>query len=209
MSSIVYIIVAFIIVFVIINKIRSGRIKLLEVRIGSSYGFDQKVEFRKLHPDVKEIEYVRLVLSYVSKMLYIIDDNHKFQITSILNFIKSILQTNMSPEEIKKFIPEKCSFSSGDTSAKTKKIIGVLYFQNVLNRTFASKIPLKYFEDQFVYSTEALIFIVCSKISDSNKLILKSALQKLIEDDSQSMFRSLKGHMELPNIAFNNRTPII
>lgn len=87
-----YIIIAVIVItiLVVLKLRKSAGQPLLTCKISTDNGFDYAIEFHKVHNDLKPIEYVRLLLCFITKMYLISKSKDEDNRTQIRFFLKSI-----------------------------------------------------------------------------------------------------------------------
>ena len=169
MSTWVYILIGIVIIgYLMFRRIKKAAgMPILKSKIGTSDGFNYKVNFEKMHPQTKDIEYVRMVLNFTAKILFVIEKKHKYVSIQILDFIKEVSETEMTPEDIDRFIPLGISIQEGIPSGKV--IEGVLHFKDMRTRNVITKLPVTWFEYQLAHSVIALTKISVEKLDDFHR----------------------------------------
>jgi len=199
----IYVLIGVAIIYLAFRFIRDAiGMPLLEVKIGTEDGYNYNVEFNKLHPDAKDIEYVRLVLNYLAKILYVIDVKHENQRKFILDYIYKISADEMNAESIKTNTPIGIDMKEGKSTGKV--IVGILYFKNTLTRVIKSKLPIRCYEYQLAHSIIVLINIVVEKSDNNHREYLKNSLQYMSKAYNQQSInpKEIKNVISLPNEAF-------
>jgi len=183
---------------------KAAGMPVLKSKIGTSDGFNYKVNFEKIHPETKDIEYVRMVLNFTAKILFTIEKKHEYVSVEILDFIKEVSETDLTPEDIDRFIPPGISIQEGIPSGKI--IEGVLYFKDVRNRFVMTKLPVTWFEYQLAHSVIALTKITVEKSDDSHREYLKNSLKFMADAYENGVNpREMTAMVNFPNEAFWSR----
>ena len=206
MSTWVYILIGIVIIgYLMFRRIKKAAgMPVLKSKIGTSDGFNYKVNFEKIHPQTKDIEYVRMVLNFTAKILFVIEKKHKYVSIQILDFIKEVSETEMTPEDIDRFIPLGISIQEGIPSGKV--IEGVLHFKDMRTRNVITKLPVTWFEYQLAHSVIALTKISVEKLDDFHREYLKHSLKYMADKDENGVNpREMTTMINLPNEAFFSR----
>ena len=183
---------------------KAAGMPVLKSKIGTSDGFNYKVNFEKIHPETKDIEYVRMVLNFTTKILFTIEKKHEYVSVEILDFIKEVSETDMTPEDIDRFIPPGMSIQEGIPSGKI--IEGVLYFKDMRTRHVMTKLPVTWFEYQLAHSVIALTKITVEKSDDLHREYLKNSLKFMADAYENGVNpREMTAMVNLPNEAFLSR----
>lgn len=193
------------IAYLVIRAIKKAAgIPVLKVKIGTEDGYNYRVEIEKLHPETKDIEYVRLVLNYTAKILFVIEKKHDYVSEELLKFIDEISNTNMSPNDVAESIPEELTI--GDGRAIGKIIEGVLNFKDIRTRNIMTRLPLTWFEYQLAHSVMALTKTTVDKLDDFHREYLRDALKYMSQSYNERGVdpREMRSLM-LPNEAFTSR----
>ncbi len=206
MSTWVYILIGIVIIgYLMFRRIKKAAgMPVLKSKIGTSDGFNYKVNFEKIHPQTKDIEYVRMVLNFTAKILFVIEKKHKYVSIQILDFIKEVSETGMTPEDIDRFIPLGISIQEGIPSGKV--IEGVLHFKDMRTRNVITKLPVTWFEYQLAHSVIALTKISVEKLDDFHREYLKNSLKYMADKYENGVNpREMTTMINLPNEAFFSR----
>lgn len=184
-----------------VNKVMG--IPILKVRIGTPNGDYYKVKFEKFHPDTGEIEYVRIVLNFVAKMLFIIQTKHVNVGIALLKFLKDVVGTNKTPEKIDALLPIYAE--GGEPSGKI--VEGILHYKDNLTRNITTKLPGCWYEYQLAHSAFALIKVAVENLGEHNRMLLKKSLSYMVDlywkgEDT----KDLNNMVNLPNEAFASAT---
>ncbi len=180
---------------------KSAGYPILKVRIGTIDGFKYDVNFNIIHSETKKIEYVRMVLNFTAKILFIIGKENENISDDIIYFIKKVSETDMKPKDIEKFIPSGISIQDG---MPNKKIIeGVLYFKDTRTRNILTKLPISWFEHQLSNSVIVLIKVTVDILDDYHREHLKKSLRYMADSYEKGVNpKEVKNMTTLPNLAF-------
>jgi hypothetical protein len=183
---------------------KAAGMPVLKSKIGTSDGFNYKVNLEKIHTHTKDIEYVRMVLNFTAKILFVIEKKHEYVSIEILDFIKEISETEMTPEDIDRFIPLGISIQEGIPSGKV--IEGVLHFKDMRTRNVITKLPVTWFEYQLAHSVIALTKISVEKLDVFHREYLKNSLKYMADKYENGVNpREMATMINLPNEAFFSR----
>jgi hypothetical protein len=206
MSTWVYILIGIVIIgYLMFRRIKKAAgMPVLKSKIGTSDGFNYKVNFEKIHPETKDIEYVRMVLNFTAKILFVIEKKHEYVSIEILDFIKEVSETEMTPEDIDRFILPGIFIQEGIPSGKV--IEGVLYFKDMRTRNVMTKLPITWFEYQLAHSVIALTKITVEKLDDFHREYLKNSLKYMADKYENGVNpKEMTSMINLPNEAFLSR----
>jgi hypothetical protein len=203
---IIYVFTFLILIFIFYKFLtkRNSGIPLLEVIIGSVDGFHYRMYFNKLNNEFKDIEYIRMILNFSAKMIYIIDKNNLTEKESILSFLEKISSSQGTNDDLRD--QYKLCFKVEKGQLEGKKIISNLYYTDVINRKITTTIPLKWHDGQLEYSVYILILETYSLLDDFHKDQLKKSLFNLVTSYKNGAdMNSLQVSMTLPNESFVTR----
>lgn len=206
MSTWVYILIGIVILgfFMFRRMKKAAGMPLLKTKIGTADGFNYEVQFESIHPETKEIEYVRMVLNFTAKILFVIEKKHEYVSREILNFIKDVSKTEMTQKDIDRFIPNGISIEEGISTGK--EVEGVLYFKDMKTRNVMTKLPVILFEYQLAHSVIALTKITVEKLDDFHREYLKNSLKYIADKYENGVNpREMRTMANLPNEAFLSR----
>jgi hypothetical protein len=206
MSTWIYILIGIVIIGFFMFKVmkKAAGMPILKSKIGTSDGFNYIVNFEKIHPETKHIEYVRMVLNFIAKILYVIEKKYEYVSIEILDFIKEVSETEMTPEDIDRFILPGIFIQEGIPSGKV--IEGVLYFKDMRTRNVMTKLPITWFEYQLAHSVIALTKITVEKLDDFHREYLKNSLKYMADKYENGVNpREMTAMVNLPNEAFLSR----
>lgn len=186
--------------YIIIKISTKKKTPILSVKIGSENGSEFTIQLNKLNQDISDMEYVKLILGFLAKILYVIPikDSNEFMYS-----FYEILEPNFNINTLLKMHP-KISIIEG--IPKGKIIDGTLFITNKNTFYLNSRIPNYPFERQYHYSFLSLFKHVYDKIGDEEKKVLIGTLKYLSSEYclNNKDYRSLKSLMTLPNEAFIN-----
>ena len=188
--------------FAVIFRWKNKAMQLLKVKIGSSDGYSYQVHFEKLHPEMKDIEYVRMILCYTAKILNVIQKEHYYVEKEIIEYIKNVSKTRMDYESIKSFT----QINIQETEPKSKVIEGILFFKNVSTRYVITKLPIRWYEYQLAHSIIALLCVSVKYMEAFQKDILAESLRYMIQEYEKGVdLKNFMNAYNLPNAAFLSR----
>lgn len=203
MSTLIYILIGIVILGLLISKKikKSAGFPILKVRIGTIDGCKYDVNFKIIHSETKEIEYVRMVLNFTAKILFIIGKENENISDDIMYFLKKISETDMKPKDIERYIPSNISIHEG---IPDKKIIeGVLYFKDMKTRNILTKLPISWFDHQLSNSVIVLTKVTVDILDDYHREHLKKSLRYMVEEYEKGVNpKEVKNMTTLPNLAF-------
>lgn len=198
--------VAFIL-FLFLRLKKAGSQSILSASILSSDGFEYYVNFKHLRPHVKSIEYLRLILSFITKMYSISDESKEDNRAQIRYFLQSISQSPNLEVGLKKFEDKLVILQTIETNSESKQIIATLLYKDIRTRNIITKVPNRWYPNQFFYSILALILSSINFFDDYQKQLLYKALKNLAaEYYSPRDTTSLNASNILPNKAFIEAT---
>jgi hypothetical protein len=181
--------------------LRKAGVPVLKAKVTTEDGYLYCVEFEKLHQETKDIEFVRMVINFTAKILYITEDKHENIRNEILNFIDLASKTDMKPEDIDRLMPLEVKIRKGEISGKT--IEGTLCFVNTNNRNIITYLPISWFEHQLSHSVIVLTRATVEYLNDDFRQYLKRYLLYMSDSyKSGANPRNLNTMRTLPNEAF-------
>lgn len=202
MSTWIYVLIAVLVLllfFYIVYKRNSG-IPVLKTRIGTNDGNNYPVYFEKLNPETKDIEYVRMVLNFTAKNLYLIDARNDFVRYEILDFILKVSETDLNPEAVDILLPQSFTVEYGDPNGKVLE--GVLYAKGFY-RNIQTRIPITWFDHQLSYTIFALIKITVQHVDSFHRSYLKDSLIYMAKSYMNGRSpKDFKNMFSIPNEAF-------
>lgn len=152
---------------------------VLQVKISTDDGFRYKVEFETLNPETTSIEYLRLNLSYITKIYAISDGNEKANRNNLKFFLNEFDSEN-SIESVLKNFERAITMTQESLNLEAKKTItAVSLFKDIKSRNLYSKLPLKWYPNQLYLSVIALTSATLEHLNDHEKGILSRALKTL------------------------------
>ena len=202
MSLWIYILIgiAVVVLIMIMRRKKASSMPVLKTIIGTPNGLVYQVRFEKLHPEMKEIEYVRMILNFTAKMLFVIDKKHDYVSAELIIFIKNVSQSEMSPTDIDKLLPKSILIQEGIPNRNL--IEGVLYFKNMQTRDIITQLPSTWLEHQLAHSVMALIKSTIDILDDEHRGYLKRSLKYMSESYDKGVNpRDMRNMLNLPNEA--------
>jgi len=177
---------------------------VLKARIGTSDGLNYNVHFEKLHPELKEIEYVRMVLNFTAKTLFMIEKKHDYVSEEIMEFIKNVSNTKMTTNDVEQFFPNGISIQDGNPNGKV--VEGILYFKDMRTRNIMTKLPSTWFEYQLAHSVIVLIKSTLELLDEFHRDYLRESLRYMVQSYEKGVNpREMRSMVSLPNEAFLSR----
>lgn len=193
------------VVMVVFLKRKVSACALLEVAINTNDGIDFFVKYQKRHPEMQQVEYVRLILNFAAKMLCNIGDSNTSESLKLIQSIKLIGDTHLA---IDSNITEICRMPIIATESSPlhsgKSINAVLGFQSDVMRSIYTTIPVTWFENQFLYSWIAIVQTSIPKLDNKMLRVLEKSLKRMasLYIDEKVNPVSIKGVTQVPNAAF-------
>ena len=200
-----YIIIAVIVItiLVVLKLRKSAGQPLLTCKISTDNGFDYTIEFDKVHNDLKPIEYVRLLLCFITKMYLISRSKDEDNRTQIRFFLRSIADADNLISGLEKFKGQINIVEEISNSKEKKQIIATSFYKNLQARQISTIIPSGWFESQFYLSIIILVLTVVKNNDDYQNKLLHKCLKNLSKYYySNSNTTSLNSHFHLSNKAF-------
>lgn len=165
-------------VFVLLKK--AAGIPLLEVTVATPDGRTFTVSYTKRHPDLRPVEYVRMILCFAAKMLYNVAPTNPDEARGFLQCIQMLGETRLSQSSdvlatcgMPIFVTESSSGSHG------KKVKAVLGYKNIMMRSIQTSIPATWFQNQFLYSWLAIVHTSIPKLDDMMANRLQGSLKRM------------------------------
>lgn len=186
----------------------TDKISLLKAEITVDESMNYNVGFIKLHPELRSPEFICLPLHYYAKILFNFGgtDPQSAQASDILlnlmNHLCSVATGRTSQILRIVDIDDVVSISSPYNNG-LRKIEATLNFLDPMTRQIVTKIPMKIYNQQVVYSVFVLLNEVQKHLSDTEISILFNKLRTLTsiymggED-----FSSMRNLSLLPNKVF-------
>jgi hypothetical protein len=203
-----YIIGAFILILFIFLKLKkAGGQPILSASITTNDGLDFDVKFKQLHPEVKPIEYLRLILNFITKLYYISDESKEDNRSQIRYFLQIMSESTNLQNGLAKFEGQVTLVEGIHRTKESKEIVATLLYKDILTRNLVTKVPLTWYPNQFYYSILALTFSCMNYLDDYQKELLHKALKNLTKEYYSSHdTKSLQASYILPNKAFVEAT---
>jgi hypothetical protein len=120
MSIWIYVLIGILVLYFFFQRLKkSAGMPVLKVIVGTEYGNTYKVEFKKTHPETEDIEVVRIVLNFIPKILYVVEDKHFYVIDMVLKYLDRITDTDMNSEDLNRYKPKEIICLHGHPFGKT------------------------------------------------------------------------------------------
>ncbi len=147
------------------------KIKLLRAEITFDDAMNYNVSFTKLHSELKSPEFIRLPLHYYSKLLFNFggNDPQSAQTSDILLSLMRHLCSNVSGKtsKILEIIDADDTVSIAPPGSGTKKTIeATLVFLDPMTRQIITKLPMRAYNQQVVFSLFVLLQEVQKHLND-------------------------------------------
>ena len=211
MTKVIIIAILLLILLFVRSKINSARgIPALKATIKLCSESYYVVNFEKLtsNQNFHSIEYVRLILCYVARALYIIGSQREFMEDqqTLLFAIKTIAQTDLTKtESIADLLEEDFVIRDADIpmhiEAETIEI--ETFYQNPVDRSCKTKIPERYYPLQYSRALIALMEVSLGRINNNQKNKLRGSLAQMLDlYQSQYSISSLEASYIVPTKSF-------
>jgi hypothetical protein len=198
-----YIIGSIVLLIIILRAKKYFGLPVLKISIFTN-GYDYGVKFQKLHPDTKPIEYVRLILHFISKAYYISDEENRLEILNFLNDVSEDVSSDYLKTGIVDYVPfEINSLNKIPKTSGVKEIKATFYFKSTTTRGITTKLPFKWYQNQFYLSVLALLFSSTGFLDAYHLELLQKSLKNLaLSYNSPTYVKSARALFEVPNMAF-------
>lgn len=183
------------------------RIPILKAIITFDEDNNVSVELEKLHPEFKSPEYIRMILHYYAKMLYIIDPNQPESVFAYNQLLTSI--DNISNAKLKDN-PNILKIADIDDVVKLarpkkqhKRYVATLFEISGVVRHITTGIPIRGYLQQMTFSVPILIQSILQYLNYEDIEVLQLALKSMNEQYRNGVnFRDIKIWESVPNKAF-------
>lgn len=191
-----------ILVLMFLLKRKRNLIPLLSVRIDTTDGFKFQAKFTLLNNEIKSIEYVRLCLHFIAKMLLLAKGDDKSMIRSFLHKIGESKSFEVGMHDFKEDVSILTELD--EFPVNSSSIVATLYYENMQSRVISTKVPWRILEDQFFASIVSLLVISLPKLDEYQKKILHIGIRNLSRYYYANLKdNSIKSSRVFPNDAFN------
>lgn len=193
-----------IVLFIYFRFKKKRGIPLLKVSVQTIDDYNYFVQFHHIHPDVKQIEYVRIALNFTTKILFLVRFTKPILKNEIIKVLNQVLTTKLYQGELEAIIGDKIKIKEGVANDESKTIEGTLYFINTFNRSINTKLPTTWHENQLLNSIIAVLVSCNNKIDESHKEYFFKSLSYLANSYNTGKVDPFSMHsmLRLPNEAF-------
>jgi len=171
-------IVVFLIIIFLKRNSNKNIFPVLQADIITDNGTEYNVVFTKLEPDTTPIEYIRLILSFISKIYYISTEKEQTR-TMILRFLNEISKNNDIETNLKSFQTFSNITQRKMKEKNMKSISAVSYYIDIKTRTIKTKIPITWYNEQMFSSLIVLTEESLKHLDKHQKIILFMCLKNL------------------------------
>jgi hypothetical protein len=186
----------------------NDKISLLKTEITVDEGMNYNVAFTKLHPELKSPEFIRLTLHYYAKILFNFGgtDPQSAQSSDILLNLMNHLCSSTTERTSNILhivdIDDVVSISYPNNNG-LRKIEATLNFLDPMTRQIVTKIPMKIYNQQVVYSVFVLLNEVQKHLDEIQLSMLFDKLRTLTSIYMNGEdFSSMRNLSLLPNKVF-------
>ena len=168
-------------------------------------GINFEVNFEILNPDVKQIEYLRLILNFISTIYLVSGETKEENRVQIRYFLKCIADSGDLLQGLNKFKDSITLVKNIPNSSDKKEIQATLIYQDMQTRSVFTKIPLRWYPDQLSTSINALILASIQYFDEHQQNLLYKSLKNLSDFYyTAPNSKSVTASMTFPNKAFFN-----
>ena len=166
------------------------------------------VEFEKLNPELKSLEYIRIVLHYYAKVLYIFDPNQEEANSAVVLLLiatEKISQANL--EENKDILKiadiDDVTALSNIPIVQKHRFVATLYAGLGVERHIKTDIPFRGYLQHMAFSVLVLIQGVLTNLKRKEMEILQLSLKFMNEQYRGDVdFRDIKNLESVPTNAY-------
>ncbi|MCO6046301.1 hypothetical protein NG895_20575 [Aeoliella sp. ICT_H6.2] len=178
---------------------------LLSATIATSDGQRFSVSYKKLHPDVQPVEYVRLALLLAAKMIFnTAVEKPPLEAKRIMEWMEYIGNASLTPKtklhDIE-FEPITVQESMDQSGRKVEATLGLM---SETMRSIHTSVPMVAYPNQSLHTWLAVVQTSLPKLDQHMVLLLRKSLARMLHHyyDLQEDPSSLKALVEVPNVAF-------
>lgn len=200
--------IAIVVLVLIIKKFNKSKdFPVLEAKINTNDGLTYNVQFEKVNPETTSVEYLRLILSFVTKIYYMGSDAKEMNRINIRYFLSKMEESKDFHLTLKSFAKQIEYKEEGFGAESYKTVTATAMFKDVNTRTIHTKLPTTWFQNQLYFSIIALVLASIKHLDDRQQSILFEALKNLSNyyQDSDNA-NSLSSAYVFPNKAFIEAT---
>lgn len=204
---ILIIVILLISLYILIKLKKTAGLPLLTCKISTNNGVDYVINIQKINNDVKPVEYIRLLLCFITKMYLISRLKSEDNRTDIRFFLKTIAEAEDFISALEYFKNQIRIVEKIPNSKEKKQIIATLFYKNMQERQISTQIPSSWYEGQFYLSIIILILDIIKNTDDFQKKLLQKSLKNLSKYYySNANTTSLNSHFHLSNKAYIEAT---
>ena len=210
--AIVAVIVIILVAGVFVLQKNAAGIPLLEVTVATYDGRAFAVSYQKRHPEIRPVEYVRMILCFAAKILYNVAPTNPNEAQRLLQYIKLLGETRLANQPD---ILATCGMpivvvesSAGPSGKKVKAVLG---FKNAIMRSIYTSIPATSFDNQFLCSWLAIVHTSIPKLDEMTLNRLQGSLKRMasIYLDDHVDPGTMAALVQVPNQAFMDADVIV
>jgi hypothetical protein len=183
--------------------------KLVSANITFDEDFNFNVAFVKEHPQLENLELVRLVLHYYAKTMLNLG-NKSTGVVALFEGMNTVVRTGIDRATDVLYvadIDDTVNLVEFLPASGARKISATLYFVDEMRRGITTQIPFKGYEQDLVFSVFALLQTALNHLDDYWIACLHRALQSMNSAYSRSSdFSSFSASEKIPNDAFISAT---
>lgn len=180
---------------------------VLKAKINTNDGFTYNVQFEKVNTETTSIEYLRLILSFISKVYYMSDDGKEMNRINIKYFLSEMEESKDFHLTLKSFSGMLTYTEEEFQNENYKSIIATAMFKDINTRSIHTQIPTTWFQNQLYFSIIALILGSIKHLDTRQQSILFKSLKNLSNYYQNSdNINSLNSAYVFPNKAFMEAT---
>lgn len=180
-------------------------IQLLEASVTTKNGVEYFVDFRKLHPDCKPVEYIWLCLWLPQRLLYIIGNNinHSNDRKKMMDILQEVASLDLVEcDSVAKELGLPITIQNGRSDGNT--VTATIFYKNVAQRNFWTDIPRTWLPNQVPYTFVAVLDAVVPRLDDYHRLHLQQSLAHMVHlYDSGRDPATLAASIEVADLAFH------
>lgn len=184
-------------------------IKLISARIVTDEDYRYFISFSKHHPQLQTPEFVRLILQYYAKILFIFDPSNPelSQSASILkNMIQLLLDKGIKQDSNilhDANIDDVAKMVSSSPENLPREIVATLYFVDTTQRHIKTNIPRNAYAQHLVFSVAALIQAALVELDQDCINVLNHSLSAMNEAyDSGKSYADMQNLAAIPTEAY-------
>jgi len=189
-------------------KKNAEAIKLITASISFNQDGAYWVAFTTHHPELRSLEFVRLILHFYAKILYIFSPPNVLPSLMLKTFVDKNLATgiNKNSDVLRTAnVSDVAKLSPYEPHNANKRIVVTFYFLDIFRRHIATEIPPGIYEQDIVYSVLVLLQAIIPRLDDFDIGILNQSLQNMKSAyDSGKSFSEMTNLTVIPTEAFHS-----